>query len=207
MTAIYHITSLENLTGIIADGGLQAINSLARPHTSAAYTHIQERRAAKQVPVTPFGVLHDFVPFYFCPRSPMLYAIHNPRADQMKFTGGQKQMLHLVSSAETIAQHRIAFAFTDRHAVLGYAEFSHDLMDLTGLAWPYINANIWTNTQQYPDRRERKQAEFLVHRFVPWSLITEIGVINQTMLEAVQSVLDAIPLPHPIVKVRREWYY
>lgn len=206
MTAIYHITALENLTGIIADGGLRAINSLTRPHVSAAYGHIQGRRAAKQIPIPPFGVLHDYVPFYFCPRSPMLYAIHNPSAE-MTFKGGQRQMLHFVSSAESIAQVKIAFAFSDRHAVLGYAKFSNDLADLTGLAWPYINANTWTNTQQDPGRRERKQAEFLVYRFMPWRFITKIGVINQTMLEAVQNILSASPAPHPIVTVQRDWYY
>jgi len=33
---------------------------------------VQGHRAVKAVPVPPGGTLHDYVPFYFAPRSPML---------------------------------------------------------------------------------------------------------------------------------------
>ena len=37
----------------------------------------QGARAAKRVGLSPGGSVHDYVPFYFAPRSPMLSAIHN----------------------------------------------------------------------------------------------------------------------------------
>jgi hypothetical protein len=40
------------------------------------------------------------------------------------------------------------------------------------------------------DRKRRKQAEFLVHRAVPWHLINSIGVINPTMRQEVQEILE-----------------
>jgi hypothetical protein len=43
---------------------------------SIAYEGIQQRRSEIEIPIPPYGILHDYIPFYFAPRSPMLYAIH-----------------------------------------------------------------------------------------------------------------------------------
>ena len=45
-------------------------------YTNIAYESIQDRRSIKSVPCGVGGSLHDYVPFYFAPRSPMLYTIH-----------------------------------------------------------------------------------------------------------------------------------
>lgn len=41
-----------------------------------AHNTIQDRRAQTYVPCLPGGNPHDYVPFYFAPCSPMLYAAH-----------------------------------------------------------------------------------------------------------------------------------
>lgn len=59
-----------------------------------------------------------------------------------------------------------------------------------------------------PDRKRRKQAEFLVHRSVPWNWFDEIGVISQTMARQVRKVLDETEVEHrPRVAVEPKWYY
>lgn len=58
--------------------GLLSYTALRRQrigYTNIAHQNIQDRRAYRQVPFDPGGVLHDYVPFYFAPRSPMLYTI------------------------------------------------------------------------------------------------------------------------------------
>jgi hypothetical protein len=40
-----------------------------------AYQGAQGKRATKLVARPPMGVIHDYVPFYFAPRSPMLFTI------------------------------------------------------------------------------------------------------------------------------------
>jgi hypothetical protein len=209
-TPIYHITHLQNLEGIIQAGNLWAKNLLSTGAVSVAYEHIQERRSMRAVPVPPHGVLHDYVPFYFCPRSPMLYAIHNP-GPNMHYQGGQKQILHLTSNVEAVSQATLHFVVTDRHAVLDYAEFFESADAIPNLCWDHITATTWKNTPSCPDRKERKQAEFLVHQFMPWNLFTEIGVINQHIKNEVQRVLHATsknsPGPKPTVTVHRDWYY
>lgn len=57
-----------------------------------------------------------------------------------------------------------------------------------------------------PDRKERRQAEFLVHRFLPWDLIREIGVRTRTVETAVKSILHQTDNP-PTVNLRPNWYY
>lgn len=73
---IYHITHIDNLTSILNLGGLMANSRLRRQrinYLDIAHERIQDRRARTSVPCGAGGVLHDYVPFYFAPRSPMLF--------------------------------------------------------------------------------------------------------------------------------------
>ncbi|MBZ8182847.1 DUF4433 domain-containing protein [Oscillatoria salina IIICB1] len=86
-TPIYHITHVNNLSSILNSSGLIAFNQLKQQranYTDIAHQTIQDRRARKQVPCGAGGVLHDYVPFYFAPRSPMLYTINRGNV-QCKF--------------------------------------------------------------------------------------------------------------------------
>jgi hypothetical protein len=76
--AIYHITHMKNLSGIIQNGSIMAQNLIRESKVSycnIAYNSIQDRRSSVPVPCGQRGYLHDYVPFYFAPRSPMLYTI------------------------------------------------------------------------------------------------------------------------------------
>lgn len=158
-----------------------------------------------EVPVGRGGTLHDYVPFYFCPRPPMLYAIGYPKPGEMKYTDGQRKIIHLVAVAEEVAQRRdLDFIFTDRHAVKAYARFFEDLRYLNELTWEAINTRYWSEGET----RELKQAEFLVSPYFPWELIRSIGVIDKEISKEVVKVLDRHPNAHrPLIHVRSDWYY
>src|SRR5713226_6860869 len=97
-TPIYHITAIENLPSILADGGLGSCTWLAGrggSYTSIAHQTIQAQRMTTPVPCGPVGTVHDYVPFYFAPRSPMLFAIHNGKVEQ--YTQGQEPVVYLVA--------------------------------------------------------------------------------------------------------------
>jgi len=75
-TLIFHITHVNNLPLILAAGGLRTCQDLRNAnvgYTDVAYQTPQDRRASVNVPCGPGGTLHHYVPFYFAPRSPMLY--------------------------------------------------------------------------------------------------------------------------------------
>jgi hypothetical protein len=178
-TSVYHITHIRNLPSILEAGGLMATNSLRRQrinYVDIAYQGIQDRRATTRVPCGAEGVLHDYVPFYFAPRSPMLYTIHKGNVES--YREGQAPVIHLVCAAEAIEAAKICFVFTDGHAVMGYTDYFDELQDLAAIDWEIMEAKYWADTDEDGDRKRRRQAEFLIHQFCPWTLIEEIGVIR-----------------------------
>lgn len=207
MTSIYHITHIDNLESIIRYGGLHCDNgrnSRSLSPVGIAHDDIKRRRQVKRVPVGPGGVVADYVPFYFCPRSPMLYSIASGYVSG--YTGGQAPIVHLVSSTTDVTSQGLGFTFTDGHATVGISKFFDQLADLSHLDWNVIGATIWNDINTDMDRKRRKQAEFLVHRFAPWDLFTEIGVISDEMARAVTNVIQWAS-HRPQVMVHRNWYY
>jgi len=203
---LYHITHIDNLEGIIRAGGLLAHNGVDETYTDIAHQTIQSRRNQTPVRCPPGGVLHDYVPFYFCRRSPMLYAIHKDNIDG--YSGGQQSIVYLVSELARVQQAGLTFVFTDGHAIMQFSEFYNNVADLDKIDWSLMQARIWIDTDEDPDRKRRRQAEFLLHLQCPWPLIAGIGVFDKTMKFRVESMLESLKPEHlPRVKVLRDWYY
>src|SRR5438445_13659537 len=87
---IHHITHIEHLPRILKEGGLVCDAEAARRNLcskSIAYSGIKQRRAMTPVQnlrgetIAAGGMLSDYVPFYFCNRSPMLGAIYKRNID------------------------------------------------------------------------------------------------------------------------------
>ena len=57
-----------------------------------------------------------------------------------------------------------------------------------------------------PEVKERRQAEFLVHDWCPWSAIEVIGVMDRALMEQVETVLSTAP-HKPQIEIQRDWYY
>lgn len=207
MTSIYHITHIHNIKSIIECGGLWCDSAVLEQELtpqSIAHVDIKERRTRRSVPVSPDGNLANYVPFYFAPRSPMLYAVHKGIVSDYKH--GQGSIVHLVTSAESIADHHIPFCFTDGHAVVQFSQFFNDLKDLWHVDQQIMQETYWNDTLEDQDRKRRRQAEFLVHTFFPWSLVTEVGVMTNRVAASVREML--IPATdQPRVTVRPGWYY
>jgi hypothetical protein len=205
---IYHITHYANLPNIIAQNGLWSDVDCQRLDIGGrtiGHSHIKQRRAEYVVPLPPYGTVGDYVPFYFAPRSPMLYAIHKRNT---LYQGGQEPVIHLVSSTSAVANHnpQLEWLFTDGHAVIDLSTYYNDLNDLNEIDWGIMQAKYWADTLQDGDRERRRQAEFLVRRFFPFTLLSEIGVINQTVAQHVQGLLTGASHV-PRVVVHPNWYY
>jgi hypothetical protein len=207
MTDIFHITSIVNLPNILKNGGLWCDSLVVQrglAYVSIAHQHIKERRAQQLMPCAPGGSVADYVPFYFAPRSPMLYVIHKGGVEGLK--EGQRSILHLVSSTEAVLASGLPFAFTDGHAVMDISRFFTDLKDLNEIDWDVMCSRYWADTLADGDRKRRRQAEFLVYRFFPFTLVETVGVINQSMAQQVADLLRPL-VKKPIVRVTPEWYY
>lgn len=204
---LYHLTHGKNLAAIVQGGELRckaALDQTRAGYQDIAYPGIQGRRAKQLVSCGPGGVIHDYVPFYFCPRSPMLLAHQAHRVESNP--DGQRPLVHLVTTVEAAEAAGCRWVFTDGHAAMAYTQFFDDLDRLGEIDWASVRSNSWADTDLDGDRKRRKQAEFLVHGALPWKLVEEIGVLDAAVKRRVEEILAASD-HKPAVTVRKGWYY
>lgn len=207
VTHIYHMTHARNLASIIAEGGLYshtAMQAKGIGHIDITHQHIQSRRLNKSVPIPPYGVLHDYVPFYFAPRSPMLYAIY--KGNVASYQEGQEQVIYLVTTVRAVLDSNIGFVFTDGHAVVQVSAFYNQPGDLNKLDWKVMLGTDWYDTYQDPDRKRRRGAEFLVRNFLPYSLVEYMVVYDKPVAQTLVPIRDQSDYKPPIY-VKRNWYF
>lgn len=206
---IYHITPVVNLPSIIADGGLRsdaAMIAQGGPALAIGMSSIKKRRLALPVTCHPGDHVGDYVPFYFCPRSIMLFLIYRANHPELEYRGGQGPIVHLEADLHatvawaTKADRRWAFSLSNAGA--NYAEFRDRLDQLQEVGWAAVASTDFRDS----DVKERKQAEFLVHDFFPWHLVNHIGVHSEAVRMKVVRALSGTA-HRPIVDVRPNWYY
>lgn len=204
---LYHFTHISNLA-LIAEEGLFSdtqIEASRKAPTEVGHADVKRRRRSLAVPLAPSGCVADYVPFYFAARSPMLYIIS--KGDVPTDSGGQDEIVYLVTSTEEVAQQGLRFVFTDRNAALGLARYGDDLQDLDDYVdWNLMKGLMWHATDEEPDRMERRMAEFLVHGRVPWSTFVGVAVYNEEKCRQVKDALASVGA-ETLVTPRPEWYF
>ncbi len=206
---IYHITHLDNLPSILAAGGLwsdAAMIARGGPAASIGMGSIKQRRLGLSVKCHRPDRVGEYVPFYFCPRSIMLYLIHRANHPELTYQEGQESIIHLEADLyEVVAwaeNERRRWAFTLSNAGAFYAEFRSQLDQLDEINWAAVASTDFRD----PDVKEGKQAEFLVREFLPWHLVRRIGVQSEPFRIRVLRALSGSE-HKPVVEVRRDWYY
>jgi ssDNA thymidine ADP-ribosyltransferase, DarT len=204
---IYHICHVDRLPSIVARGGLLSdaqLAQLALPGTVIGMNTIKQRRLRElRLASHPQLLVGQCVPFYFCPRSVMLFLIHKRNAE-LSYQGGQGPIVHLEADLHATVAWANAqgsrWAFTLSNAGAYYFEDRADLAQLDEINWDAVQ------TRQWQSEKEGKQAEFLLEQRFPWQLVERIGVAGPAVHAQV-----AHALPHqghrPVVEVRPEWYY
>ncbi|MBC3807038.1 DUF4433 domain-containing protein [Undibacterium seohonense] len=205
---IYHIAHVDRLPSIVATGGLLSdamVQAQALGGTMIGMNHIKRRRLTElQLASHPGLFVGACVPFYFCPRSVMLYLIHR-RNEELAYQGGQASIIHLQADLGAVVAWANAqpsrWAFTLSNAGSYFFEDRNDLTHLGEINWTAVQANNWSGAL-----KEGKQAEFLLEQHFPWHLIERIGVQSATVY---RQVVNALPTHghRPLVDVRPEWYY
>jgi hypothetical protein len=169
-----------------------------------AYSDLKEKRAVTSVEVPPGGTLADYVPFYFGTRSPMLYAYKGGRVTGQR--ENQDNLVYFAGLAEDVAAAGLRFAFTDGHPIREPKAFYNDLADLEAVDFPLMKQMMWNDTNDDPDRKRRRQAEFLVHQKVELGLFRLIGTRNAQMKKEVAQLLEENNIGLPC-SVKPNWYY
>ncbi|MBR6363848.1 MAG: DUF4433 domain-containing protein [Alphaproteobacteria bacterium] len=219
---LFHFTAFRNLKSILKNGALKSKNLLRREKITPiniACNNIQDKRA--RTFVNNLYTLHDYVPFYFAPRSPMLFSVVGRNVPEAEETN-QDNFIYFVTKTDNLC--RLEFAFTDYQAVSAYASFYTNMADLNKIDWDLIfeqphlpkalapfpgYCRYFQNRDtepRYVKRKEARQAEFLVLGQVPLDKITMIVVKNEKLKNAVENVLHEFGI---IIKVeiREDWYF
>ncbi len=220
---LFHFTALPNLESMLTTSCLKSKNRLHRDgikSVNIAYDNIQDKRARTITSDATGRTLHDYVPFHFAPRSPMLYTITRGNVTEAEETN-QDNLIYLVTEVSRLAD--LDFVFTDYHPLPAYASFYNDLSDLNKINWelffeiPVIPdtppfpgyCKYWQNRDKelkYVKRKETREAEFLVCPEVPIDRIIMIGVRTPEMKTKVEKLLHDHGLSIRI-EVKPGWYF
>ena len=205
---IYHIVHVDRLLSIVADGYLLSDGDIVKRQgldTTIGMGKIKERRL-NELRLSSHSDLYvgQCVPFYFCPRSIMLYLLHMANHPELKYQGGQEPIIHLEADLFEVVhwanEQNRRWAFTLSNAGSYFFEDRCDLNNLGELDWNAIGTNTWSQC------KDSKQAEFLIERCFPWHLVRRIGVRNTLVVDRVVEALDGAR-HRPDVLTLPQWYY
>lgn len=206
---IYHITHVNNLRSIVTTGKLLSdtqIISLGGPSASIGMSEIKQRRLTLPVKCHPGTFVGEYVPFYFCPRSVMLYVINRANHPELQFQGGQDDIVHIEANLYSVVDWANSinrpWAISLSNAGAYYTEFYSCSEDLSKLDWAAIANTDFRNS----DVKESKQAEFLVYESLPWSLVNRIGVKSKRVQSIASKAISLASHIPPIV-IKNDWYF
>jgi hypothetical protein len=206
---IYHILHVDRLASVLEDGYLfcdARMNGRADCGTTIGMGRIKQRRLASLLDCHAGLHLGDCVPFYFCPRSVMLYLLYCANHRDLAYRGGQEPIIHLQADLGVVVDwaenNRSRWAFTLSNAGSGDFESRCDLAQLDQINWAAVSNPDFRD----PAVKEGKQAEFLVEGQFPWGLVERIGVHSRAVAQKVANMLGT-RTPRPPIEIKPEWYY
>jgi hypothetical protein len=180
-----------------------------RSFTEVGDPAIKANRRDRVVPTGPGGTVGDYVPFYFAPRSPMLYRIACDCRDSIpgRYQGGDRPLVYLAVRIGAVIDAGLAWVGTNGNAAALVSEFTCDLDELeTMVDWPLMLAERWNNVPEDPDRQRRRMAEFLVHREISATLVHQVATYSDQHARRARDDLAGHALTSAVV-VRPAWYY
>lgn len=198
---ILHFTDIGNLAGIVQAGRVLA-HRAAPCAVDVGHAQIKANRTTTRVPCGPGGMVGDYVPFYYAPRSPMLFSIKCGNVENV--SPDQRRLVYLASTAERAYAAGLRCVFSDGNAAAYFTEFADDPAAMDDhIDWPLMQATMWNSTAEDPDRMRRRMAEFLVHDAFPLDVLTGVAVYDAAIQDAVAGIVG----PDMAVVVRRNWYF
>lgn len=204
---IYHIVHVDKLVSIIQDKYIWSDAEMARRSPSGTVigmSSIKQRRMGLELASRPGLRVGDCTPFYFCPRSVMLFLIHKDNHPDMTYHGGQEPVVHLEADLyDSIAwadANSLRWAFTLSNAGSYYFEDRCSVSELRDVNWEAVQSTNWSA------HKEAKQAEFLMERCFPWHAVERIGVCSLRAQMAVSKILASTGHNTSVCHMPN-WYY
>lgn len=203
---IWRIVHRDNLPWILENGlYCSSDHHQAAPDwVGIGNPELIDKRSRRPIPCLPGGYLHDYVPFYFTPFSPMLYNIHTGRGGVQQRTN--EEVVILVSSLPRLQDLNVPFLFTDSHAYYQWTNFYCDLSDLDKINWRILQTRDFHHDPDDPEKFEQYQAEALVYRHLPIDALLGIVCYTDFIKQTIERQLQA-QHRHIRVITRPNWYF
>lgn len=195
----YHFTSIENLPGIL-EHGLLSYNEMRKrkvEHLSVAEDSIQVRRSRMAVKCGPGGVVHDYVPFYFCKRTSMLQAVIFRKNVDQQF------LIYIAVTIDWVNEDCAVFtdASANTECPPGFYAYCKDLCQLK---WDLIDSLGW---RWNDEQKQARMAELLIHRSLPVDAFTHIITWNRSISKIVRKESQKAGIRPPNIFENARFYY
>ena len=178
---IYHITHIDNLPKIVKAGCMlsdQKRIELGIDTNLVGMSTIKKRRLEViDVSCHPGSKVGHYVPFYYCPRSVMLYILHRSNHDDLDYRDGQDPIVHLEFDLRTCLrwadEKGVRWALSRGNAGALYADFYGKIEDFARIDWDAVANRDF----RHPTVKEGKQAELLLFKRLPDEAVISIFII------------------------------
>lgn len=197
---VYHFTNVENLPTILEHGLLSnnEIEKIGLEYKIIALSDIQKRRACMEVSCGCKGVVHDYVPVYFCKRSSMLLSLIQRKV------ADQQLIIYLEFPIDIMNQYPSVFSDASANTAVP-PNFYADPSELKKLNWEAIDSLKWSMAS---DRlKQARMAELFVHKRIDTISISRIIVWSESIKEFVKKCYDEAGLKAPPVGFDRKHYF
>jgi tetratricopeptide (TPR) repeat protein len=177
---LYHMTHKSNLENILTNGLLSHNTAYSRGLTKTDISDERVNRRRDRV--------HNFVPFYFNPKNPMLY----------KRKSMQSEIIILCVDRNLL---QADLKFTDGNAASSSTKFYSNIKDLEKLNWSIINSDYWSD---FIDGKRIRCSEILIPNEVKTDSIKKIFCFNSETEDYVKNKVGGFEIA---VTVNQDFYF
>ena len=192
----FRLTHINNIPYVVRCGLVRADSPLRDPnYVSIGDSQVIGIRAGRDVKGYH---LNEYIPFYFGPRSPMLYVIQHGYNGVARVEA--ENLVYCVIRLDDLIHDNIDCLFTDGHALSAFTLFYQKNM-LTRIdeivKYDDVFSSQW-NIEVDLDLKRRKEAELLVRQDLPAQYVRGFVVYNEI---AKQRLISSSVAPEKIVAV------
>jgi len=203
----YRICHIDNLSHILQFGLCTKHHKLAsRDFKPIGNTEIISVRDETIVRLPDYGTIGEYIPFYFTPRSIMLYNIVTGYwAPKVPRVPRNEILVIRCYVSDLIKLPR--YFFTDGQANDALTNHYVKVEDSKNIDWSSIQNSNFSKSDGDFDRPRRYQAEFLVHEHVPLEFIESLHVYDEKASRIVKAELENAGLLRLNVNVTENYFF
>lgn len=204
---LFRMVHHANIAHILEHGLCNRSHPRFDPHyVDIGHPDIVGKRTAQPVGIDGYGDLGDYVPFYFCGHTPMLYNIITGKHGLM--ARPQRDIVLIHCPLPRIVEAGCRYFYTDGNAKVEISKAYTDLSDMDKLDWDAIGSDDFRIAVHGPDRIRRKHAEFLVRHHVPVGCIGALIVLDPERKREMEALVEARGLDIKVITdINRKWFF